>query len=120
MNNITSKLCVALLVTVSMTVLSAPVTNRVPYFTNKQVSAWESIIYPSSSQVLKLHRHDNNRVVVAFTDGTLKIVNNNGAVHYLKLKKQQAYFLQKDVPGEMHTDENISGHPITVAVIEIL
>jgi hypothetical protein len=120
MNKIVNTLCAGLISMISLTATAGNVTNRVPYFTNNQVSAWETIIYPSSRQQLKLHRHDNNRVLVAFTDGTLKVINDKGAIHYLKLKKQQVYFLEKDVPGEMHTDENVSGHPITLAVIEIL
>ncbi len=94
-------------------------TMRALYFSNHQVAAWHTTIYTSADQELKPHRHDNNRVVVAFTDGILKVTNNKGAVHLLKLEKEKAYYLTRDVPGELHTDENISGHPIKVAVIEI-
>jgi beta-alanine degradation protein BauB len=120
MSKFINKLCVVVLAAASMSaVAETSDTTRVPYFTNDQVAAWKSVIYPSSQQILKMHRHDNNRVVVAFTDGTLKVTSNKGEVHYLKFKKEVSYFLTKDVPGEMHTDENVSGHPITLAVIEI-
>ncbi|KTD33480.1 hypothetical protein Lmor_2031 [Legionella moravica] len=94
-------------------------TKRIDQFTNSQVKVWQTTIYPSSAKVLPMHRHDHDRVLVALTDGVLKITNNNGAVHYLKLKKDSAYFLTKDVPGELHNDENMSKHPIKVMVVEL-
>lgn len=66
-----------------------------------------------------MHRHEYNRVVVAFDNGTLKITNDKGNVHYLRLEKEKAYYLTKDVLGELHVDKNISQHPIKVLVIEL-
>ena len=66
-----------------------------------------------------MHRHDYDRVLVALSNGTLKITNNKGDVHYLKLKKNKAYYLPKDPMDELHQDENITQHPITVMVIEL-
>ncbi len=66
-----------------------------------------------------MHRHDYDRVLVAFNEGVLKIKNDNGKVHYLKLVKDAAYFLKKDVPNELHSDENITNHPINVLVVEL-
>lgn len=94
-------------------------THRVPEFSNDKVNVWQTTIYPGSAQVLSMHRHEHNRVVVAFDDGELKIKNDKGDVHYLKLTKNKAYYLQKDVPGELHSDENISHHPIKVLVVEL-
>jgi hypothetical protein len=112
-------IAMALLVLVITATAGTTVTNRIPYFANNQVKVWKSIIYPSEKQILKPHRHDNNRVVVAFNDGVLKVTNNKGQVHYLKLAKEQAYYLPKDIPGETHTDENVCHHPIRLVVIEV-
>ncbi len=103
------------------TVLQADVqaTKRIEQFANARVKVWKTIIYPSSNQVLAMHRHEHDRVLVALTDGILKITNNRGEVHYLKLKKDKAYYLTKDVPGELHNDENISHHAIKVIVVEL-
>ncbi|STY30626.1 Uncharacterised protein [Legionella wadsworthii] len=94
-------------------------TTRIPQLSNKQVNVWTTVIYPSQEQVLKMHRHEHNRVIIALDDGILKVRNNNGTEHFLKLKKDQAYYLSKDVPGELHTDENIGKHPIKVIVVEL-
>lgn len=94
-------------------------TQRIPQFTNEKVAVWETIIYPESGQVLKMHRHEHDRVVVALDSGELKITNDKKQTHFLKLVKNKAYYLSKDVPGEMHSDENISKHPIRVMVIEL-
>ena len=94
-------------------------TKRTGILSNQQVSIWETTIYPSAKQMLKSHRHDLDRVVVALTDGSLKVTNNKGKTHILQLKKDMAYFLPKDAPGELHTDENIGHQPLKVIVIEL-
>ena len=66
-----------------------------------------------------MHRHEFDRVLVALTSGTLKVTNQEGQSHDLKLQKNHAYYLEKDPPGELHKDVNISQHPITVMVIEL-
>lgn len=98
---------------------SPPSTNRTVQFSNDKVSAWETIIYPSENQALKMHRHEHDRVVVAFNNGLLKITNDKGKIHYLKLQKNKAYYLSKDIPDELHKDENMSSHPVKVLVIEL-
>lgn len=65
-----------------------------------------------------MHRHDHDRVIVALTDGVLKVTNNKGQTHLLTLEKNTAYYLSKDPINELHKDENMSQHPITVMVIE--
>lgn len=94
-------------------------TKRVEQFSNTQVNVWKTIIYPSAKKTLAMHRHENNRVLVALTDGLLKITNNHGKVHYLKLEKDKAYYLTKDVPNELHNDENVTDHTIKVIVVEL-
>lgn len=93
-------------------------TTRIPEFSNNITNVWKTIIFPTSNQALTMHRHDNDRVIVALSNGLLKITNNRGKIHYLKLKKNKAYFLTKDPLHELHKDENLTNHPITVMVIE--
>ncbi len=118
------QLLAVLSVTLSLSMSTAlyaetPQTGRMPEFSNDQVNVWQTIIYPAQSQILKAHRHDFNRVLVAFDSGILKITNDKGKTHFLTLAKDHAYYLLKDIPGELHTDENISQSPIKVMVIEI-
>lgn len=94
-------------------------TKKIPQFSNDKVNVWETVIYPSKQQVLKMHRHDHDRVLIAFDDVTLKIENDKGKSSLLTLKKDKAYYLAKDVPGEMHTDENLGKKPVKFLIIEL-
>lgn len=94
-------------------------TRRISQFSNESVRVWKTVIYPTKAHVLKMHRHDSDRVIVALDSGTLKITNDKKETHYLKLEKNKAYFLAKDKPYELHSDENMSHHPIKVMVIEL-
>jgi len=94
-------------------------TKRINQFTNDQVAVWQTIIYPTKTNTLAMHRHEHNRVLVALDDGLLKVTNDKGKVHFLKLEKNKAYFLTKDTPNELHQDENLSKHPVRVMVIEL-
>ncbi len=94
-------------------------TKRTEQFSNKEVNVWKTVIYPTTKNNLSMHRHEHNRVLVALTDGLLKITNNKGKVHYLKLQKDKAYYLTKDIPNELHNDVNVTKHPIKVMVIEL-
>lgn len=94
-------------------------TKRIAQFNNNKVSVWETIIYPSATQILKMHRHDNDRVLVAFNDGLLKVTSDKGKVHYMMLKKNKAYYLTKDTLNELHKDQNMTSHPIKVMVVEL-
>lgn len=100
-------------------IATAKVTKRIPEFSNSRVNVWKTIIYPTNKQKLKMHRHENDRIVVAITDGTLMISNNQGQNHLLNLKKGNSYYLTKDPLNELHTDENITKQPIEVVVIEL-
>ncbi|WP_412756407.1 hypothetical protein [Legionella bozemanae] len=94
-------------------------TVRTPQLSNEKVSVWTTVIYPNKDHILKMHRHEHNRVIVALDNGLIKVVNNKGEEHFLKLEKDKAYYLSKDLPNELHTDENMGKHPIKVVVIEL-
>ncbi len=94
-------------------------TKRIPQFTNDAVTVWKTIIYPSKNQILKMHRHDHDRVVVALDDGLLKVTNDKSHEHLLRFEKNKAYYLTKDIPNELHKDENLTNHAIRVLVIEL-
>ena len=102
-----------------ITTAYAQSTTRIPQFSNDKTNVWKTIIYPTSTQVLTMHRHDYDRVIVALSNGLLKITNDKGKTHYLKLEKNKAYYLTKDPLHELHQDENMTMHPITVMVIEL-
>ena len=73
-------------------------TQRINQFENHKVKVWQTVIYPDEKEKLKMHHHDRDRVMVALTDGELKVMNDKGQSHILKLEKGQSYFLTKDVP----------------------
>lgn len=94
-------------------------TTRISQFENEKVKVWQTVIYPNKQETLPMHRHEHNRVVVALTDGVLKVTNQKGQFYDLVLEKDKAYYLPADKAGEMHNDENMSGKPIKVMVIEL-
>lgn len=98
---------------------TTPATHREPLLDNEQVVVWKTMIFPTGKNALPMHRHERNRVVIALSNGTLKITNDKGRSHYLKIEKDKAYYLAKDAPNELHNDENLTSHPITVIVIEL-
>ncbi|MBA2710542.1 MAG: hypothetical protein H0U57_08125 [Tatlockia sp.] len=103
----------------TMAIAQNQLTKRIEQFSNKQVSVWKTIVYPTKNHSLSMHRHEHDRVLVALTNGLLKITNDRGKIHYLHLKKDKAYFLRKDIANEMHNDENMSNYPVKVMVIEL-
>lgn len=98
---------------------SATQTHRIPQFSNKKVTVWETIIYPSETQKLSMHRHDNDRVLIALTDGVLKIKTDKGETKLMQLSKDKAYFLSAEPQGVLHTDENVGKQPIKVIVVNL-
>lgn len=92
---------------------------RVQQISNEKISAWKRIIYPGKNHALMMHRHDHDRVLIALTDGTLKVTSDKGNSHLLTLKKNKAYYFSKDRQNELHSDENITTHPIEVIVVEL-
>lgn len=91
-------------------------THRVPHVENERVKSWKTTILPD--QPLKMHRHDSPRVLIPLTSGVLKVIEESGATHELVLEEGRSIWLDKDPEGQLHCDENISGHPIEVVVVE--
>ena len=118
-NSLMAVLIFVLLSVLSVAQAKKQTSTRLPQFSNQQVTVWKTIVYPSSTQAMTMHRHDHNRVVVALTEGTLKITNDKGAVHYMKFEKDKAYYLTKDIPNERHNDENLTNHPMKFMVVEL-
>lgn len=94
-------------------------TMRTMQLSNDHVSVWKTIIYPAKEGILPMHRHDNPRLLVALTDGVLRVTTDQGQSHDLILKKNTAYYLDADQSKELHQDENLGKEPIEVMVIEL-
>ena len=96
----------------------AAATRREPQFENSEVRVWKSIIMPN--QPLSLHRHDHGRTIVALKGGTLDVVDANGKTkEQMKWESGKAYWLDADVPGTQHGDQNKGTEPIEVIVVEL-
>ena len=95
-----------------------PGSRREPQFENAQVTVWKSIVMPN--QPLKLHRHDHGRVLVALTDGQLKVVDGAGkTLDTYNLNAGKALWLGIDPPGQMHADVNPGAKPVEVVVVQL-
>jgi len=95
-----------------------PASRREPQFENAQVTVWKSIVMPN--QPLKLHRHDHGRVLVALTDGQLKVVDGAGkTLDTYNLKAGKSLWLGIDPPGQMHADVNRGTKPVEVIVVQL-
>ncbi len=92
-------------------------TVRTPQLENDSVRVWRTSIAPG--QPLTLHRHENGRVIVALTDGTLRIVKESGDSRTVTWEKGKAYWLAADPAGEKHGDLNEGKEPIEVMVVEL-
>lgn len=95
------------------------VTHRATEFSNDKVNVWKTLLLPGQNQQLQMHHHEHDRVLVALTNGEIKVTNNKGETHHLFIKKDHSYFLPKDQPGLSHTDINMGNKPIEVIVIEL-
>jgi quercetin dioxygenase-like cupin family protein len=95
----------------------SPVTRRTPQFENESVRVWRSSIAPQ--QPLNMHRHENGRVLVALTGGTVKIVKESGESRTVTWESGKAYWLSADPPGERHADINQGPESIEVMVVEL-
>jgi len=93
-------------------------TRRVPQLENESVRVWRSTIAPG--QPLSMHRHENGRVIVALTGGSLKIVKESGESRPVSWETGNAYWLPANPPGERHADVNTGTEPIVVMVIELV
>ena len=95
-----------------------PGSRREPQFENAQVTVWKSIVMPK--QPLTLHRHEHGRVLVALTDGQLKVVDSTGkTLDTYNLKAGKALWLGVDPPGQMHADVNPGTKPVEVVVVQL-
>ncbi len=93
-------------------------SRREPQFENEHVKVWKSIILPN--QPLRLHRHENGRALIALTDGSLKVINEeNEQVDTYEWKAGNAYWLDKDPPGILHGDLNEGPGTMEVIVVEL-
>lgn len=116
---IQSMVLILMMASLTTGIAHAALTKRISQINNTKVNVWKTIIYPTKKAQLMMHRHDYDRVVVALTDGLLKVTNSKDQVHYLKLEKGMSYYLKKDPEGELHVDENMTKHPVSVVVIEL-
>jgi quercetin dioxygenase-like cupin family protein len=89
----------------------------IPQFENAAVTVWKTILAPH--QKLGMHRHEHGRVVVALKGGTLTIPQDDGGSRKLVLETGRAYWLDADPPGKLHGDDNQSGQPLEMMVIEM-
>jgi beta-alanine degradation protein BauB len=92
-------------------------TQRIPLFENDDVKVWKSVIFPDAP--LAMHRHEHPRVIVAMTDGTMKIVEQNGPAESHVWETGKAYWLPANPPNTMHADVNAGDKPIEVVVVEL-
>jgi quercetin dioxygenase-like cupin family protein len=94
-----------------------PSTVRTPQFENDSVRVWKTSI--ATVQPLTMHRHESGRVIVALTDGMLRIVKESGESRTVTWERGRAYWLPADPPGEKHGDLNEGTEPIEVMVVEL-
>ncbi len=92
-------------------------TGRIPQFENEHVEVWKSVIAPN--QPLRMHRHDNPRVIIALEGGTLRVVNESGQTRDMTWETGSAYWLDADPPGELHGDVNEGPDPVEVIVVQL-
>jgi hypothetical protein len=93
-------------------------SRREAQFENDQVVVWKSIVMPK--QPLTLHRHDHGRVLVALTNGRLRVVDKDGKVlDTYNLRAGRAMWLGADPPGQLHADVNDGSRPVEVIVVQL-
>ena len=62
-----------------------------PQFENEDVKVWKSVVMPNAP--LTMHRHDHPRVIIAFSGGTMKIVDQQGKSEEHVWETGKAYWL---------------------------
>ncbi len=90
---------------------------RTEMINNDQVHVWQTRI--PAGAILPMHHHPLARVVVAQTNGKLKITDATGKAHYWSLHRGKSYYFPASPKGERHQDENVTDHLIVVTVIEL-
>jgi len=96
----------------------AQATHREAQLENDQVRVWKTLIAPH--QPLSFHRHENNRVLIALTDGAVRVVDPSGKeLTTYRWERGKSYWLSADPPGQTHADVNDSDRGIEVIVVEL-
>ncbi len=96
---------------------TAATTARDPQFDTPAVKVWRTTVVPNSPTAL--HRHDHPRVIVALTDGTMRLVDQSGAAEDHAWKAGHAYYLPAMPPNALHQDVNPGTQPLEVMAIEL-
>ena len=92
-------------------------TYRELQFENDSVRVWKTTIVPFSP--LKMHRHEQPRVIVGLEGGVLKKITEKGEISFLAFETGKAVWMDADPEGELHADVNESEASIVVMVIEL-
>lgn len=90
---------------------------RIPQFENDEVRVWKAIVRPNAP--LTMHTHDHPRVIIALSDGTMKIVNETGPSEVHQWETGKAYWLSAEEGRKRHADANQGEKPIEVMVVEL-
>jgi len=113
--------CGALVGWVSRGAVGSPAEPRsqllIPQFENAAVTVWKTVLGPHEK--IGMHRHEHGRVVVALKGGTLTLPQQDGSARRLVLETGKAYWLDADPPDKLHGDDNDSGRPIEMMVVEL-
>lgn len=93
-------------------------SRREPQLENARVTVWKSTVMPN--QPLSLHRHDHGRVLVALTNGQLRVVDKNRKVlDTYNLQAGKSLWLAADPPGQLHADVNPGTRAVEVVVVQL-
>jgi quercetin dioxygenase-like cupin family protein len=90
---------------------------RTAQFENEEVSVWRTVVPPN--QPLAMHTHKHPRVIVALTDGTMKMAYENGSSQTHEWESGKAYWLPTAEGLKVHSDVNTGSKPIEVMVVEL-
>jgi quercetin dioxygenase-like cupin family protein len=86
-------------------------------FENDDVLVWRSVISPGVP--VPMHRHDHPRIIIPLRGGTMKIVEQSGAVEEHVWETGKAYWLPANPPNTQHSDVNAGPQPIEVMVVQL-
>jgi quercetin dioxygenase-like cupin family protein len=86
-------------------------------FENDDVLVWRSVISPGVP--VPMHRHDHPRIIIPLRGGTMKIIEQSGAVDEHIWETGKAYWLPTNPPNTQHSDVNAGEQPIEVMVVQL-
>jgi quercetin dioxygenase-like cupin family protein len=86
-------------------------------FENDDVLVWRSVISPGVP--VPMHRHDHPRIIIPLRGGTMKIVEQSGAMEEHVWETGKAYWLPSNPPNTQHSDVNAGAQPIEVMVVQL-